>query len=126
MNKRFLPSMQFLLVSLDLLSLNLIYCLACYYFQDHFIKGLYFEYVFFMLYLNIAWLVIALIINEYSEKNIGSFERFSKRSMHAFVYFLLLGIIYLFFSHQFFISRRFTIVVLLSFALALLDRKSVV
>ena len=120
MNKRFLPSMQYLLIGLDLLSLNLIYCTACYYYQEHFIKGLYFEYAFFMLYLNVAWLVIALVINEYGEKNIISFELFSKRSMHAFVYFLLLGNAYLFFSHQFNISRTFTIVVLISFALSLL------
>ncbi len=112
--------MQFNLVGLDLISLNVIFCSACYYFQDHFIRGLYFQYAFFMLYLNIAWLGIALVINEYSEKNIASFELFSKRSMHAYVYFLLLGTIYLYFSHQFLISRRFTIVVLMSFLFALM------
>jgi len=73
-----------------------------------------------MLFLNISWLIIAVIVNEYGEKYISSFELFSKKSMQAFVYFLLLGCVYLFFSHQFYISRSFTLVVLLSFAFALL------
>ncbi|HXB44971.1 MAG TPA: undecaprenyl-phosphate glucose phosphotransferase [Puia sp.] len=120
MNKRSMPSMQMLIAGLDLLSLNLIYCTACYYFQDHFIRGLYFEYAFFMLYLNLSWLVVAAVINEYSEKSLNSFETFSKRSMKAFIYFVLLSNVYLFFSHQFFISRMFTAVVLISYALALI------
>ncbi len=119
MNKRFLPAMQLLLASLDLLSLNIIYCLGCYYFRERF-TGLFYEYAFFMLYLNIAWVVIALLVKEYSEKNVSSFELFSKSAMRAFFYFMLSCIIYLFFSHQFLISRLFTIVVLLSFSLALL------
>jgi len=113
-------SMQALLVGLDILSLNAVFCSACYYYQEHFIRGFYSQYAFFIGYLNIIWLSVALIVNEYHEKNIVSFELFSRRSMHAFIYFLLLSIAYLFFSHQFFISRTFTIVVMLSFASALL------
>ena len=116
MNKHFLFSMQFLLAGLDIFSLNVIFCTACYYFQEHFIKGLYFEYILFMLFLNFAWIITAFIINLYSEKIILSFEQFSKRSMQAFIYFLLLSILYLFFSHQFTIARSFTIVVLVTFA----------
>lgn len=119
MNKHFSFSMQFLLAGLDILSLNAVFCTACYYFQDHFIKGLYFEYALFMLFLNFAWIIVAVVVNEYSEKNIASFEQFSKRSVQAFVYFLLLSIIYLFFSHQFLISRSFTAVILISFATVL-------
>lgn len=119
MNKHFLFSMQFLLAGLDILSLNAVFCTACYYFQDHFIKGLYFEYTLFMLFLNMSWFIVAMGINEYSEKNIASFEQFSKRSVEAFVYFLLLSVVYLFFSHQFLISRSFTVAVLISFAIAL-------
>jgi len=120
MSRRFLPSMQFLLASLDLLSLNLIFCVASYYYKEHFIKGLYFEYAFFMLFLNVAWLITAVIVNEYGQENIGSFESFSKRSLRAFTYFILLGLVYLFFSHQFLISRSFAVLVLTSFALALI------
>jgi putative colanic acid biosynthesis UDP-glucose lipid carrier transferase len=112
--------MQSVLVGLDLLFLNAIFCSACYYFQAQFVKGLYFYYAVFMLYLNIAWLCTALVVNQYSEKSISSFEGFAKRSVRAYVYFLLLGVTYLFFSKQVYISRLFTMVVLLGFALALL------
>jgi putative colanic acid biosynthesis UDP-glucose lipid carrier transferase len=112
--------MQSVLVGLDLLSLNAIFCFACYHFQHQFVKGLYFYYALFMLYLNIAWLCTALFVEQYSEKNISSFESFTKRSVRAYVYFLLMGLTYLFFSHQVYISRLFTIVVLLSFVLALI------
>jgi putative colanic acid biosynthesis UDP-glucose lipid carrier transferase len=119
MDKKLLLLMQSVLVGLDLLSLNAIFCSACYYFQHQFVKGLYFYYALFMLYLNIAWLCTALFVEQYNEKSISSFESFSKRSVRAYVYFLLLGLLYLFFSHQVYISRLFTMVVLLSFALAL-------
>ncbi|HLK28111.1 MAG TPA: undecaprenyl-phosphate glucose phosphotransferase [Puia sp.] len=120
MSKRFLPSMQALLLTMDLVALNLVYIIACYYFQNHFIRGLYTLYAFFMAYLNISWLIISFVVKQYSEKNMMSFELFSKRSTQAFIYFLLLGNIYLFFSHQFYISRMFTVIVLMSFAFALL------
>jgi putative colanic acid biosynthesis UDP-glucose lipid carrier transferase len=120
MDKKLLLLMQSVLVGLDLLLLNAIFCSACYYFQHQFVKGLYFYYAFFMLYLNIAWLCTALFVYQYNEKSISSFESFTKRSVRAYVYFLLMGLMYLFFSHQVYISRLFTIVVLLSFALALL------
>lgn len=112
--------MQLVLVGLDLLFLNAIFCSACYYFQAQFVKGLYFYYAVFMLYLNMAWLCTALVVSQYKEKSISSFEGFAKRSVRAFVYFLLLGVMYLFFSKQVYISRLFTLVVLMSFALALL------
>src|ERR1700737_1702843 len=120
MDKKLLLLMQSVLVGLDLLSLNAIFCSACYYFQHQFVKGLYFYYALFMLYSNIAWLCTALFVEQYNDKSISSFVSFTNRSVRAYVYFLLMGLIYLFFSHQVYISRLFTIVVLLSFALALL------
>src|SRR5260370_24841849 len=120
MDKKLSFLMQLVLVGLDLLWLNIIFCSACYFFQQQFVKGLYFYYAVFMLYMNIAWLCTALFVNQYGEKSISSLESFTKRSARAYIYFLLLGIMYLFFSKQVFISRLFTIVVLLGFALALL------
>ncbi|WP_446706584.1 hypothetical protein, partial [Aeromonas veronii] len=61
----------------------------------------------------------ALITGQYSEKNIPFSERLARRSFHTYVYFLLMGFAYLFFSHQAYISRLFTTVVLIGFTMAL-------
>ncbi|PWT73107.1 MAG: undecaprenyl-phosphate glucose phosphotransferase [Bacteroidetes bacterium] len=119
MHRKSLLLIQWLLVGLDVLSLNVVFCSACYHFQQQFVKGLTFYYASFMFYLNIAWLCIALVAGQYKEKSIAFFEIFARRSLRAYLLFVLFGLMYLFFSKQVYISRLFTIVVLLSFALAL-------
>ena len=119
MDKKSLHLMQSFLTCLDILSLNVIFCIACYHFEQQLVKGLFFYYALFMFYLNISWLCAALITGQYSEKNIPFSERLARRSFHTYVYFLLMGFAYLFFSHQAYISRLFTTVVLIGFTMAL-------
>lgn len=97
MDKKSLRLMQSFLTCLDILSLNVIFCIACYHFEQQLVKGLFFYYALFMFYLNISWLCAALVTGQYSEKNISFFERLARRSFRAYVYFLLMGLAYLFF-----------------------------
>lgn len=109
MNSRFLRHLQLILAALDLLSINAVFFAAIFIvnhnlFNQEFIR-IFFEpksiNPYFGFILTIAWSAIILLGGLYHEKYVLSFELFTKRSMHAFVYFLLLVSIYtLFFEAE--------------------------
>ncbi|MES2775197.1 MAG: undecaprenyl-phosphate glucose phosphotransferase [Bacteroidota bacterium] len=120
MNTRFLRHLQLSLVALDFLSINAVYFITQYIFSKEALLVNTYEYTNFVLLLNLAWLLVSLIGNIYQGKNIMSFEIFTRHSMYAFLYFLVLIILYLFFFHQFIISRAFLTVVLIGIPSGLL------
>jgi putative colanic acid biosysnthesis UDP-glucose lipid carrier transferase len=120
MNQRFLRLMQLCVFGLDLISLNLLiillqYGMLC--FNPSFNN---LEYTPFCMWLNTSWLVVLIVVNLYSEKYITSFESFSRRTMHAYLFWLVLVLVYLFFTHQFELSRLFIAVLLCSQGIMLL------
>jgi putative colanic acid biosynthesis UDP-glucose lipid carrier transferase len=107
MNNRFLRHLQLTLLGMDLVAINIVFFIARFFFQREMLIEAYVEYTYFGVYLNVAWLVVALSGNVYHERNIFSFEMFAGRSTRAFLYFLLMICAFLFFSHFFIISRLF-------------------
>jgi putative colanic acid biosysnthesis UDP-glucose lipid carrier transferase len=107
MNNRFLRHLQLTLLGMDLVAINIVFFIARFFFQREMLIEAYVEYTYFGVYLNVAWLVVALSGNVYNERNIFSFELFAGRSTRAFLYFLLMICGFLFFSHFFIISRLF-------------------
>lgn len=109
MNSRFLRHLQLILAALDLLSINAVFFAAIFivnhnFFNEDFLR-IFFDpkaiNPYFGFILTIAWSTIILLGGLYHEKYVLSFELFTKRSMHAFVYFLLLVSIYtLFFEAE--------------------------
>ena len=109
MNSRFLRHLQLILAALDLLSINAVFFAAVFivnknFFNEEFLR-IFFDRSainpYFGFILTIAWSTIILLGGLYHEKYVLSFELFTKRSMHAFVYFLLLVSIYtLFFEAE--------------------------
>ena len=120
MNKRFIRHLQLSLIALDIISINVVFFVMEFIFRNQFLVGSDTEYTYFALFLNIAWILIAFIVNIYQEKYIVSFELFSRHSMYAFIYFLALDICFLYFFHQFNISRVFIFAVLCSIPVAVL------
>ncbi len=118
MNNKFLKNLQYILFILDLLSINTVLFVTQYFLQG-LIEEDHIQYTYFGIFLNIAWIVVSLLFNVYGLNHITSFETFSKKTLHAFVYFFLFVIFYLFFLRQLAISRTFTIVVLTSIPLTL-------
>lgn len=119
MNTRYLRLVQACAVCMDFLSLNTIVLFSELWLErinDSFSV----EYARFWTVLNISWLVVSWIGNLYSEKNIATFESFSRRSMHVFSYWVVAILFYLFFSHQYGLSRLFIAVVLMSQGIMLL------
>ena len=123
MNKRFLRHLQLILAALDLLSINAVFFTSQFLFRNQLSVDTYVSYSQFGLFLNMAWFMVTVLGGIYHEKYILSFELFTKRSVHAFMYFFLVVIIYLYFTSQFSISQKFIIVVLCSIPISLLTNR---
>src|SRR5690606_17578661 len=68
----------------------------------------------------ICWLAISWTLGIYSEKYIISFELFSRRSMLAYLYWIGITLIYLYFAHQFDLSRLYVFSCLGAFGIMLI------
>jgi putative colanic acid biosynthesis UDP-glucose lipid carrier transferase len=120
MNKYFLKMMQGTLILLDLLAINIGYNTVNYFLRREFIVSAYIEYNNFLYYLNGSWIVVAIFCKLYKETNVTSFEVFSRVSIRAFLYFMGMLMLYLFFFRQYAISRIFLTVFLSSISLLLI------
>src|SRR3712207_5990506 len=123
MNSRFHRSLQLSLVILDFLSINAVFFVAEYLFRRQLLITPNLEYLYFLFFINAAWLAVTLLKNVYHERYIVSFERFSKVSMQSYFYFLCVVIIFLFFFRMILLSRVFITVVLTSiFVMLVINR----
>jgi len=120
MNSRFLRHLQLTLLALDFISINAVFYIAQFFFSRESLINVSAEYSNFGFLLSFFWLFVTMFGNVYKEKHIMSFEIFTKSSMYAFVYFLALILLYLFFFKQYVISRAFLFVVLSLIPVALL------
>ncbi|HEV7329766.1 MAG TPA: undecaprenyl-phosphate glucose phosphotransferase [Flavisolibacter sp.] len=119
MNNRFSRLLQFFEITMDFSSLNAVFFITQYLMRNDIVSDTT-EYSYFWLWVNTAWLLTSWISHLYSEKVMGSFEMFSRRTMHTYFYWLLLIMMYLFFARKLEISRLFITVVLLSYGIMLL------
>jgi putative colanic acid biosynthesis UDP-glucose lipid carrier transferase len=118
MNNRFSRLLQFYEITMDFSSLNAVYFISKYLMRDT-ILLVSAEYSYFWLWLNFAWLLTSWIGHLYGEKAMGSFEMFSRRTIHTYFYWMVLILTYLFFARKLEISRLFIAVVLFSFSVML-------
>jgi putative colanic acid biosynthesis UDP-glucose lipid carrier transferase len=120
MNNRFVRLLQLTLGVLDFITINATFFFTEYFFRTQTLISPNVEYLYFLFFLNVVWLGVALAKNIYHERYILSFESFSKASMHAYLYFLSAVIIVLFFFRLILLSRVFISVVLSSILISLL------
>ena len=120
MNRRFINFLQLLLGGLDIITLNLVVMLSSFIFRESIPEWVDAEYMKYWIMLNLGWMVVGWTGAIYSEKYITSFEGFSRRSMSAFLYWVGIIVIYLFFYRQFALSRLFIFVTIGSFGIMLL------
>lgn len=120
MNQRLAIMLRISFAFLDLLVLNVVFLICQFIFESHISASDKIQYTYFWFFSNIAWIITSWGISIYNDRNIYSFEKFSKQTMHAFAYFLGLVMLYLAFNKQADLSRLFTISVLSSFAVSLL------
>lgn len=119
MNQRLATLLRISFVILDLLVLNLVFIICQYVFRDAIILNKE-QYTYLWFYSNAAWVAASWATSIYQDTYIYSFEKFSKRTVNAYVYLLALEMLYLFFNKDAQISRLFLISILSSFAISLL------
>jgi len=119
MNQRLAILLRISFAILDLVVLNVVYIICQFVFEDYIYEEKV-QYTYLWFFCNVAWVMASWGISIYNERNIYSFEKFSKHTMQAFVWFLGLVMLYLVFNKQADLSRLFIISVLCSFAISLL------
>jgi putative colanic acid biosynthesis UDP-glucose lipid carrier transferase len=120
MNKRFKRHLQITVIILDFLMINSVFLITEYLFQESLVSGTGAESAWLSLFLSFNWLIIALVGNIYHERNIVSFESFSRRSAQGILWFLVLICGYILFFLKTDVSRLFLSAILLCIPLALL------
>jgi putative colanic acid biosynthesis UDP-glucose lipid carrier transferase len=120
MNQRLAILLRISFAVLDLLVLNVAFIICQFVFEGHISIEDKLQYTYFWFFCNVAWVIPTWGLNIYNERDIYSFEKFSRQTMHAFIYFLGIVMIYLVFYKASDLSRLFIISVLSSFAISLL------
>lgn len=119
MNQRLATLLRITFVILDILVLNLVFIICQYVFREVIsINKIQYTYLWF--FSNAAWVAASWATRIYHDPYIYSFEKFSRRTVTAFVYLLVFEMLYLFFNKDNEISRLFLVSILSSFAISLL------
>lgn len=119
MNQRLANLLRISFVILDLVVLNLVFVICHYVFRNHLSAEKDLQYTYLWFFSNAAWVAASWSSGIYQDQYIHSFERFAKRTVTAYAYFLGMCMLYLFFNKEADISRLFLISVLVSFVLSL-------
>ena len=98
MNQRLTNLLRFTFVVLDLVVLNLVFLICQYVFRDS-IPANKIHYTFLWFFSNVAWIIASWSIGIYQDKYIYFFEKFSKRTVSAYAYLLILEMFYFFFNN---------------------------
>lgn len=120
MNQRLATLLRISFVILDLVVLNLVFIICHYFFRAHLSRELEIQYTYLWFFSNAAWVVASWGTGIYQDQYIYSFEKFSKRTVSTFAYFLGLCMLYIVFNKEADISRLFLVSVFTSFCICLL------
>jgi putative colanic acid biosynthesis UDP-glucose lipid carrier transferase len=120
MNQRLATLLRISFVLLDLIVLNLVFIICNYIFKETIPEEKSIQYTYLWFLSNGIWLAASWGTSIYQDGYIYDFEKFSRRTVSAFLYFLGIELLYLFFNKEADISRLFLISILSSFAISLL------
>jgi len=113
MNPRFLRQVRTLFFSIDLISFNIVFIITKLWFSNRIFSAADSHYERLWFFINMAWFIGAFFSNVYHDKYISKLKTFFKKTLQAYVYFMLFAVLYLFFYKQVNISRLFVINILL-------------
>ena len=119
MNKQVLYFLQTVLISLDIIILNLIIFLASIIFDRRISDEYTSHYIEYWILINIVWLLSAWLVGIYSQKNIISFEPFFRKTTKAYLIWITLLFLYLFFTREIVVSRLFISATIIGFRIGL-------
>lgn len=120
MNRQFERYLRMSLIVLDLLVLNILYFLIHVLLSKSIPSKDFNSYLEYWILSNVSWLVLSFFLRTYADKIILNFEYFIKRTIQVYFIWIVLMLVYLFFSREFRISRIFIIATIASFGFGLL------
>jgi putative colanic acid biosynthesis UDP-glucose lipid carrier transferase len=120
MNQRLLRMVRLAFILIDLLILNIIFLFTIELFAKNISVQVKITYTYFLFAANIGWLGASWLNSIYQSQNIAVFEIFCKKTIRAYLYFLVFSICYIFFFQQSDISRSFVGIVLSAIATGLI------
>src|SRR5688500_3188967 len=112
MNPRLISFLRTIFISFDILGLNIVFFATKEILDERLRDEQTYHYENLWLFTNISWLVASYFGFLYTEKFIAKFETFCKKTIHTYIYFTFILILYLFFYKQVDISRLFIISIL--------------
>lgn len=107
MNKQFERYLRGTLLILDLVILNLVYYFTQVLFNKSFGHEFIKVYNLYALFSNGLWITLAFALSLYGKKQVMNYSLFIKRTIQIYLVWVLLIMIYLFFTRQVILSRLF-------------------
>ena len=120
MNRQFERYLQIILVSLDLIALNMLFFICRLILVKNVEENSMEAYFRYLIVANIAWLLLAFFLRGYAISNILSFEKFTKRTIQVYIFWIISTLVYLFFFFFLIIFRVFLLVISIWFGFILL------
>lgn len=123
MNQQFDRYLQFTLITLDFIILNLVFITTKIFFGDKISIDSSDTYFRFLAVANTAWLILTFFLRAYAGTTIHSFEVYIKRTIQIFLAWVIVILFYLFFLRELSISRLFVLSVTGGFAVGLTSNR---
>lgn len=120
MHKKINYYLQILLLSIDLLSLNLVFIITLFFFDKSLSFQYFYPYLPYWFYQNLFWLLLVTLLRLYSESTIVKFENFTKRTAQVVILWVILNLCFLVFSRQIQFSRLFIFLSMCNFSIMLI------
>ena len=120
MNQQFKRYLQITLVILDIFILNCAYFLCQALILKHRTSSSLNAYILYSIISNSFWLFISFFLRTYTYKVILSFEIFTKRTIQAYLLWIIVIMFYLYFSRELNVSRLFIVSTFIVFCAGLL------
>jgi Undecaprenyl-phosphate glucose phosphotransferase len=119
MNTRFLRVIQVSVFGLDMITLNMTVMLAWMFIPP--LKDVSsIQFAFFWMFLNVSWLIVSAAGAIYMDSSISSYEVFSRRTMHAYFYWVACVSVYLLFARDLELPRSYIALIFAAQILVLL------
>jgi Undecaprenyl-phosphate glucose phosphotransferase len=106
MNSRFLRVAQVSVFGLDMITLNMTVMLAWMFIPQLYVVNSV-QFTFFWMFLNVSWLIVSAAGAIYMDGSISSYEVFSRRTMHAYFYWVAFVSVYLLFLSNLELPRKY-------------------
>ncbi|HTE25958.1 undecaprenyl-phosphate glucose phosphotransferase [Flavitalea sp.] len=107
MNQKFAFLLRVVFMVLDIMMLNTVYFVTKWYLLNVDLLSNDGAYITLWIVINVTWLLCAAIHSLYEGTSTHRFETFMRKSAHTYFLFLVVTLIYLYFTHQMELSRIF-------------------